>query len=50
MMNIAPRMAQGIPSIRVCPDVFLNICHSVLNALSKIKAGKNMAIIPFGFS
>ena len=50
MMNKAPSIAQGIPKIRVCPDVFLNKCHSVLKALSKINAGKKIAIIPFGLS
>jgi hypothetical protein len=50
MINRAPRIAHGIPRINVCPDDFLNKCHSVLNALSNINAGKNIAIIPLGFN
>lgn len=50
IIKIAPKIVQGIPKIKVWPDVFLNKCHSVLKALSNISAGKNIAIIPLGLS
>lgn len=44
----APNNDESTPIIKLCPAIFLNVCHYVLKALSKIRHGKKIARIPFG--
>ena len=48
MMREAQTKEDKTPSIKLCPASFLNVCHSVLKALSKIRHGKKIARMPLG--
>ena len=43
-------ITHGKPRIKVCSICFFSICHYDLNALSNIRAGRNIARIPLGLS
>ena len=48
MIREAQTKEDKTPSIKLCPASFLKVCHSVLNALSKIRHGKKIARMPLG--
>lgn len=48
MINEAQTNEERIPIIKLCPASFLKICHSVLNALSKIRQGRKIERMAFG--
>jgi hypothetical protein len=48
MIREAQTNEDNTPSIKLWPANFLKVCHSVLNALSKIRQGRKIARIALG--